>query len=124
MRASFLLGLATVAACNGKTAIDGACVCSPVVEPVGNLGGTTTVIECSCTSSRAEPSRTLPTCSTQNVAGAPCMTDSTTDTGDSSVPTHVVGPAPECLDCPTGDGTDWVCGSQGWEAVGVYTCSQ
>ena len=69
-----------------------------------------------------EPS-TLPQCQSNVVAGSSCQDDESVSTTNTTRPANVTGPAPNCFDCSGGGtGTEWTCGSGGWEAAATYSC--
>jgi hypothetical protein len=75
---------------------------------------------------RSEPliGMSLPQCQAGVAAGDSCQTESV-NTTNTTLPAMFSGPAPNCFDCSGGGtGTEWTCGSGGWEAAATYSCSQ
>lgn len=86
----------------GKVAIDG--WCDPTWTSEADGGEVKTF---ACTTALADTSFTLTPCPETPVLGGSCSTSTA------------------CFDCPVpgNAGTDWTCGSNGWESAGVFVCN-
>jgi hypothetical protein len=116
----------SLAACGGQVLTQGSC--SLVIMAAGGGAGVGSLWLCSPdepAGQRSYPSLgiNLSQCQTGTAAGGSCQQDETVQTTNTTLPATITGPAPNCFDCSGGGtGTEWTCGSGGWEAAGVYSC--
>jgi hypothetical protein len=114
LQARWLLPVMGLLACGGKTT-------SPAAQTEGSCSLSTA--GWSCTTPTADAPRTLVQCPGDvGAGGAPCPIDNTTDTTNTTQPTHTT--IAECFACAgNGTGTDWTCASSGWQAAGTLSCA-
>src|SRR5579863_9577614 len=102
--------LAVLAGCSGNQTFSGSC--TRANARVVDGGGADQWL---CTTSATGVSRGLASCSAEPVVGGSCVQQETVDTTSPTQPAHYTT-YPECLGCMSdGTGTDWTCGTSGWQ---------
>jgi hypothetical protein len=120
-RALLIAVAAAVAGCSGQQAGDVEGNCTRAALAVD--GGGDATMGWLCTASKADASRGLASCSTEPVVGRSCVEQETVDTTNPAAPSHYTV-YPECFGCTAaGTGTDWTCGTSGWQPGATFSCS-
>ncbi len=99
------------------------CTASPAEAGVAAANTGAVDVDASASGTGKGEVRVLPQCQPGVAAGGSCPQEQSVDTTNTTLPAHVTVPAPDCFDCSGGGtGTEWTCGSGGWEAAAVYSC--
>jgi hypothetical protein len=97
------------------------CGGSVLMDPEGTclLGGS----EWSCKTALNDASRVLPECPNDIAPGGSCL-ETTVSTNNPTMPAQY-NTITECVSCASsgGSGTDWTCGSAGWQVAGTFSCA-
>ncbi len=110
MRAWILIAFSAVLGCGGKAPETPEGSCSLVGDG-----------EWSCKTTSTNATQALPECPADTQSGGSCG-ETNVDTTNPTMPAHYVE-ADNCFSCASaGLGTDWTCGSQGWEVASVFSC--